>query len=336
MNIFITGIHGFVGSNLVDALKAQHIIYGLDIVSPPKDGVIQTFGWNELKDIPPIDCIIHLAGKAHDTKNQTNAQVYFDINTGLTQQLFDWFLTTNASKFIFFSSVKAVANEVTGDCLTEDVVPAPKGPYGESKLAAEEYILSSKAQNPQPATRNPQLASRIPQPETRNPQPATWNKKIFILRPCMIHGVGNKGNLNLLYQLVRKGFPWPLGAFENKRSFCSVGNLIYTVQQLIEKDIEPGIYQVADDEALSTNELIGLMAASRNKKAQIWRMPVGFIKALFRSGDFLRLPINSDRLQKLTESYVVSNQKLKTALGIEKMPVSAEEGMKKTLESFQG
>ena len=65
--ILITGIHGFVGSNLVAAIKEKHTIYGLDIVSPQKDGIIQTFAWNELKDIPPIDCVIHLAGKAHDT-----------------------------------------------------------------------------------------------------------------------------------------------------------------------------------------------------------------------------------------------------------------------------
>jgi len=104
---------------------------------------------------------------------------------------------------------------------------------------------------------------------------------------------------------------------------------------LIEKEIEPGIYQVADDEALSTNELIQIMAESQNKKAKIWHVPPGFIKALACTGDFLRLPINSERLQKLTESYMVSNQKLKTALGIEKMPVTAKEGLKKTLESFQ-
>ena len=67
MNILISGIHGFIGSNLVVALKAQHILYGLDIVSPQKDGVIQTFEWNELEQIPSVDVIIHLAGKAHDT-----------------------------------------------------------------------------------------------------------------------------------------------------------------------------------------------------------------------------------------------------------------------------
>ncbi len=68
MSILITGIHGFVGNNLVNALKTQHKIYGLDIVSPQKDGVIKTFGWNELEQIPSVDVIIHLAGKAHDTK----------------------------------------------------------------------------------------------------------------------------------------------------------------------------------------------------------------------------------------------------------------------------
>ena len=76
MKILITGIHGFVGSNIVFSLKNQHTIYGLDIVSPQKDGVVRTFDWNELEQIPSIDLIIHLAGKAHDTRNQTDAQVY--------------------------------------------------------------------------------------------------------------------------------------------------------------------------------------------------------------------------------------------------------------------
>ena len=125
-----------------------------------------------------------------------------------------------------------------------------------------------------------------------------------------------------------------MGAFENKRSFCAVGNLQFAIQQLIEKDIQPGVYQVADDEALSTNELILIMAGSQNKKGKIWSVPAGWIKALARTGDFLHLPLNSERLKKLTESYVVSNQKLKTALGIEKMSISAKEGLLKTLYSF--
>jgi nucleoside-diphosphate-sugar epimerase len=151
----------------------------------------------------------------------------------------------------------------------------------------------------------------------------------------MIHGPGNKGNLNLLFNLQQKGLPWPLGAFENKRSFCSIDNILFVVQQLIDKNIEPGIYQVADDEALSTNELIRLMALSQNKKAKIWSIPVKPIKAIARVGDFFHLPLNTERLRKLTESYLVSNQKIKHALGIDKMPVTAIDGMQKTLGSFR-
>ena len=94
-----------------------------------------------LQTLPKFDVIIHLAGKAHDTKKQSAAQSYFDINTGLTQKIYDWFLTSEAKKFIFFSSVKAAADFVVGDKLTEEVIPTPNGPYGESKIAAENYIL---------------------------------------------------------------------------------------------------------------------------------------------------------------------------------------------------
>ena len=127
----------------------------------------------------------------------------------------------------------------------------------------------------------------------------------------------------------------PLGAFENKRSFTSIDNLTHIIRQLIEKDIEPGIYQVADDEALSTNELIRLIASAQKRKSRIWNISKKLIGFIARVGDVLHLPLNSERLKKLTESYVVSNQKIKKALGIEKMPVRAKEGLKKTFESFQ-
>ena len=316
MNILITGIHGFVGSNLVAALKEQQTIYGLDIVSPLKDGVVKTFGWNELEKLPEVDVIIHLAGKAHDTKNTSSAKDYFTINVGLTQTIFKHFLKSSATKFIYFSSVKAVADPVKGNQLTEDVLPDPQTPYGQSKLEAEQYILD--------------------QLRIWNLELGTWNKKLFILRPCMIHGPGNKGNLNLLFNMVQKGFPWPLGAYDNKRSFTSIDNLSYIIRQIIDKEIEPGIYQVADDEALSSNELFRLIAESQNRKPRIWNISGKLISLLARMGDFLHLPINSERLQKLTESYVVSNQKIKKALGIDQMPFSANDGLKKTLESFKG
>ena len=151
----------------------------------------------------------------------------------------------------------------------------------------------------------------------------------------MIHGPGNKGNLNLLYSVVSKGIPWPLGAFDNRRSFCSIDNISFVVEQLIVKEgIEGGVYHVGDDEPISTNELIELISESVGKRSHIWRLPKGLMEAAASVGGVLHLPLNKDRLQKLTENYVVSNKKIKKALGIDSMPVSAREGMRKTLESF--
>jgi nucleoside-diphosphate-sugar epimerase len=324
MDILITGIHGFVGTNLVSALKTQHKIYGLDIVSPAKEGVVKTFSWSELDSIPAMDVIIHLAGKAHDTKNQTNAQAYFDINTGLTEKIYDWFLNSGAKKFIFFSSVKAAADKVEG-VLTEEVVPSPKGPYGESKIKAEEYIMSQCANV---------LISQCEDKSLSTFNLTPYTKKTYVLRPCMIHGPGNKGNLNLLYQVVKKGIPYPLGAFENRRSFTSVDNLSFVIEQLIENNIPTGIYNVGDDESLSTNELITLMANTMGKPNQIWKWNKTLILFAAKVGTLIHLPLNTERLQKLTENYVVSNAKLKKALGIEKMPVRAEEGLRKTISSI--
>ncbi len=311
MNILITGAFGFVGTNLALALKNQinHYLIAVDIHNPANHIFDEYYSWNNLEqlNLTRIDVAIHLAGKAHDTKNQTEATSYFEINTGLTQKIYDWFLKSNARKFIFFSSVKAAADTVEDKILTEDVLPVPVGPYGESKRAAEEYILQN-----------------LPE-----------DKQVYILRPCMIHGPGNKGNLNLLYKIVSKRIPWPLGSFENSRSFCSIDNLSFIIQKLINSNIDSGIYHIADDETISTNELINLIASSQNHKAKIWNIPRKFIYLFAKIGDLLHFPLNNERLKKLTESYVVSNEKIKKALGIKKMPLSALEGFKKTFESFQ-
>src|SRR5690554_5010319 len=145
--------------------------------------------------------------------------------------------------------------------------------------------------------------------------PRAKEKNIYILRPCMIHGPGNKGDLNLLYSVVSKGIPWPLGAYENRRSFCSIENISYVVERLLVKeDAKSGIYHVGDDEPISTNELIALISESVGKKARIWKLPKGWMNAAAAIGGALKLPLNKERLRKLTENYVVSNAKIKKAL----------------------
>lgn len=250
--------------------------------------------------------VIHLAGKAHDLKNISNPEKYYLVNTELTKKVFDAFLASDAKVFITLSSVKAVADEVQGE-LTEEHIQNPITHYGKSKLLAEQYILSKE----------------IPD-----------GKRVYILRPCMIHGQGNKGNLNLLYHLVSKGMPWPLGAFENKRSFCSIDNLMFVIKELLERDdIPSGVYNVADNEPISTNSMIRLIASSLNIKCKIINISPCIIILIAKFGDYIKIPLNSERLEKLTQNYVVSNHKLLNAIGKD-LPVNAVDGMKNTLKSF--
>lgn len=304
MKILVTGYHGFVGQNLVPYLKEK----GMTVFGLGREG---DYTWSDLDNgkVPAVDAIIHLAGKAHDTKNRTEEKVYFDVNYGLTVKAFDFFLKRPGIKtFIFFSSVKAAADKVDGGVLTEEVVPSPKGPYGESKAKAEAYIKSKMAD--------------------------AAGRKVYVLRPCMMHGPGNKGNLNLLYKVLRTGMPWPLGAFENRRSFCSIKNVCYVVERLISNEFASGTYNLADDEALSTNELVELICSVLGRKAHIIKFGRGAMTAMAKIGDCLHLPLNTERLSKLTENYVVSNAKIKLALGIEKMPVSVKDGLAYTINNF--
>lgn len=299
MKVTITGASGFVGKNLSVYLE-QHLVE-TDSLS------LRDTSWKTYLN-KEVDAIIHLAGKAHDTSNTAGAEEYFKVNRDLTIELFKEFLGSSIQDFFYFSSVKAVADRVDG-ILTEDINPEPLTPYGQSKLEAEQYLL----------------AQNLPE-----------GKRLFIIRPCMIHGPGNKGNLNLLYKIVEKGIPWPLAAFSNKRSFLSIDNLSYLIHNmLLNKQLKSSVYNFADDEALATNDLVKLIATSLNKKQALWHIPTNLVKAFVKIGDVVPLPLNSERLKKLTESYEVSNNKIKEALQIRKLPVTSVEGLQRTINSFK-
>lgn len=302
--ILITGITGFVGYNLSSYLFDR----GNKIIGVSRNPSMGQVNYNSInkKLLNSTKYFIHLAGKAHDLKKTSQDSTYFKVNTELTQKLFDLFIESKCKVFIYMSSVKAVKDSFEG-VLTEDFIPEPTTAYGKSKLASEKYILSKKIHK---------------------------EKRVYILRPCMIHGPKNKGNLNLLFNYISKGIPYPFGKYINKRSFLSIENLCFVINELINNDkIDSGIYNISDDNPLSTNDVVKLISEVTGRSNRVLNFPKSIINLVAKIGDFLPIKINSEILKKLTGNYEVSNIKIKNAIN-KKLPVSSSDGIKITISSF--
>jgi nucleoside-diphosphate-sugar epimerase len=306
MNVLVVGSTGFVGQNFIEFLEKNPDYQFTSLDRKLSKQKHKQCTWNDLGiiDLVSFDVIFYFTGKAHDVKNTSDDSAYFEINVGLLER----FLKASQEadfqgKFVFLSSVKAVADVVNG-ILDEDTTPDPKTAYGKSKLEAEQLILNSY------------LA-----------------KNAFILRPCMIHGKGNKGNLNLLHQFVSKGIPNILASYDNERSLLNIDNLIFVFEKIIQNRLKSGVYQVSDEGVISTSGIMRVISKTLNKKPLEIKVPKFLIKTIAKIGDVLPLPINSERLQKLTENYRVSNKKLVQNLG-QPLPVDLERGLENTLKTF--
>lgn len=300
MRILVTGSSGFIGQHLCDFLESK----GIEVLPIS----LRSDDWVERIDISS-NAIIHLAGKAHDTTNTSNPEEYYIINRDLTIQLFEKFLSSDIQDFIYFSSVNGGWLMKFQERSSEKQEPSTPHSIWQTKLGAEKYIQSCNSLR---------------------------GKRVFILLPIvLVHGPGNKGNLNLLYNVVDKGIPWPLAAFSNKRSLLNIDNLLYIVHQLlIREKLKGGVYQLSDDGIISTNEIVNLISKASGRNSRLWKIHPKLIYGLAKTGDVLKLPLTTERLKKLTENYVVSNEKIKRELEIENMPFNLKDGLLKTLSSF--
>ncbi|WP_386690143.1 NAD-dependent epimerase/dehydratase family protein [Lonepinella sp. MS14437] len=301
MIIQITGASGFVGQNLTQYFtKSPYKITALSLRSE---------NWeNDLEQ--NADVLINLVGKAHDHKKLATEQDFYFANVELTKKIFQAFIKSNIQLLIHVSSIAAIEESNSNRFLDETDESNSTSLYGKSKREAEEWLLE---------------------------QILPENKKLIIIRPPMVHGTGDKGNLALLYKLISKGIPYPLAAFDNRRSFISIDNFCFFIQEIIKNkdNIPSGIYHIADDEAVSISQIIDIIKSVTGKKVPNIALPKFIIKGIAKLGDFIPIPLNSVRLQKMTGNLLVSNKKIKQALGIEKLPVTATEGLEKTILSFK-
>lgn len=292
------GSNGFLGSHLQSKLDGE--VIGVNI---------RQQNWHD--NIPDdANVFINCIGKAHDHKGTATEHDFYFANYELVKVIFEEFLKSNAQLFIHISSIAAVEENERTEVLTEDSVGNPQSHYGKSKKVAEEYLLK---------------------------QILSSGKKLLILRPTMIHGEGDKGNLTLLYKIISKGIPYPLGAFQNSRTFISVDNVVFLINEIIKKhtEMKGGVYHITDDEPLSTQKIIEIIGEAKGKKPIILSPPKFLINSLAKMGDIIPLPLNTKRLKKMTGNLEVSNQKIKNALGITQLPISAKKGIEITIKSFK-
>lgn len=292
----ILGSSGFIGQNLIKR-------------NPNSEGVSLRDG-NWKNQISDAEVIINLVGKAHDHKGTATEQDFRYANVDLAKEIFNEFLKSNAKLLIHISSIAAQEEFESSKPLKEENQCHPFSSYGKTKREAEEWLLQQNL------------------PE---------KKKLIILRPPMVHGEGDKGNLGLLYKLISKGIPYPLASFDNKRSFISIDNFSYFINQIIENKelLENGIYHISDDEAVSTKEIIEIIKKVENNNTLNLSLPKVLVKFLAKIGDIIPLPLNTKRLKKMTGDLVVSNQKIKNALGITQLPISAKKGIEIAIKSFK-
>jgi len=294
--IAILGASGFIGQNLLNSIADS-------------EGVsLRDRDWRIAFSTARV--VINLVGKAHDHKRTAAEQDYYFANVELAKQVFNTFLESKAELLIHISSLAAVEEFEASTPLLESTTCHPQSWYGQSKRQAEEWLL----------------AQTLPE-----------NKKLIIIRSPMVHGAGDKGNLGLLYKLISKGIPYPLASFDNKRSFISIDNFCFFIEQIIAHytQLSSGIYHVADDESVATKEIIDIIKELTGKRGSNLALPKFLVKGIAKVGDVLPIPLNTMRLKKMTSDLLVSNEKIKSALHIDKLPLSSREGLVITIKSFQ-
>jgi nucleoside-diphosphate-sugar epimerase len=321
-SVLLTGATGFVGSHLARALSAA----GWQVRAVSRrpdlgrrdnpelewvgiDAIDRHTNWDPL--LEGVDVVVHAAGVAHRIAKGERVpdSLYDEVNHRGTDRLAECARLAGIRRFVFISSIGAVADN--SEAVIDESTPCtPATPYGRSKLAAERAV-----------------AERLDGSATE------WS----VLRPPLLYGPGNSGNMGRLLRLIRLPLPLPLGAIRNRRSFMYIGNLVSAVAVAVTHPAAAGqVFCVADEETLSTPQLIEALGRASGKPIWLVGASLSSLQRIGRLGDLIgtwtgRSPgFDSESVRKLCGSLSLSAARIREQCGWEP-PVRLADGLSATL-----
>jgi nucleoside-diphosphate-sugar epimerase len=304
MKVLVTGGSGFVGGRLVRRLAEQGIAvratHRRDELTPAAG--VEWWPLPTLDDerrlaesVAGCDAVVHLAGLAHQPGRAANRAAEFcRINTEGTRLLARAAARGGMRKFVFVSSIAAVCTR--SDRPVDDRTPCiPTDAYGCSKFEAEQALVAEL-----------------------NDSGTDW----CILRPPLIYGPGNPGNMRRLIQLMGTGLPLPLASIRNQRSFMFVDNLVDAILCVLRHEgVVRSTYVLSDGSDFSTPELVRALAEAAGCRVRLLAMPVSVLKVLGRAGDAVRaligrsFGIDSTTIDRLVGSLPVDGSRFRRSFG---------------------
>jgi len=323
VKVLVTGATGFIGRRLCQSLAERGIEVRAVYRGQPGGASPGTEWWHiprfdEVEAMTGamrgVECAVHLAGLAHQIgrAGEGRWEEFFHTNVTLTRVLAQSCKRAGVQRLVFLSSIAATRGAENSP-VTTAMSPAPESDYGRSKLQAEIAL----------------------EEELRN-SPVDW----CILRPPVIYGPGNPGNMERLLRLVSKGLPLPIGAIRNRRSFMYIENLVDAILRVTEyRGQIRATWMIGDDTQLSTPELVRALAIAAGLRPRIFRMPLRVLRTLGRLADVAgratgrSLPLDTYTVSKLTESLAVDSSEFRRQFAWQP-PVPVEAALRMTSEQI--
>jgi nucleoside-diphosphate-sugar epimerase len=283
MRVLVTGATGFIGRSLSPALRARgHEVRGVgrEIVS---------------LQAPLTGChaVVHLANIAH---SRASRDLLWRVNVDGTRSVAEQAVSAGVRRFLYVSSIKASGEETRDRPFDGTESPAPGGPYGEAKLAAERALSDIGRRS---------------------------GLEIVIMRPPLVYGAGVKANFLALMRAIDAGWPLPFASIQNRRSLIYAENLCDAIAKCIEAPQAAGrTYVVGDGLPVSTPQLCDAIGKALGRPARIMRFPVAVLKLL-------------PPLRQLVCSLEVDDRTLRKELGWQP-PFSLEQGLVAAACSYRG